>query len=52
MKSKHISGKAIDVISESRGWNWPEFYKALHEEGAKLDLYPIQNEDCHLEWRG
>ena len=52
LASKHLSGKAVDIISRSKGWNWDEFYRALAEEGRKVDLHPIPQEGCHLEWRG
>jgi len=53
LMSKHITGKAGDTVSKSKWWNWPEFFDALIEEGAKLDLYPAgKSEKCHLEWRG
>ena len=49
---KHLTGKAADIVSRSRLWSWPEFYKALAEEGAKVGLKTIPQEACHLEWRG
>ena len=52
LTSKHITGKAVDIVSRSRLWSWPEFYKALAEEGARVGLKTIPQEACHLEWRG
>lgn len=52
LNSLHLKGKAVDIISKSRGWGWDDFYTALHEEAAKERLYPLTKEDCHLEWRG
>jgi hypothetical protein len=43
-------GKAVDIISKSRGWNWPEFYDALAEEAKKEGMHPIDVERCHIQW--
>lgn len=50
--SYHLKAKAVDIISRSRGWDWPEFYAALHEEGHKVGLHTIAQEGCHLQWEG
>lgn len=52
MHSFHILGKAVDIISKRKGWNWPAFFDALHVEGEKVGLHPIPQEGCHLEWEG
>ena len=52
MQSKHLVGKAIDVISKKHGWGNPKFYQALHREAKKVCLHRIAREACHLEWRG
>lgn len=52
LNSKHLKGKAADIISKSRGWNWPEFYRALREEANKVGLTVLRIEQCHVEWRG
>lgn len=52
LKSKHLSGKAVDIISKTRGWNWPAFYDALQEEAAKEGLETIPVERCHIQWEG
>jgi LAS superfamily LD-carboxypeptidase LdcB len=52
-RSMHQRGKAVDIISKSRLWDWPQFYAALREEGAKVGLHSLHPfEECHLEWRG
>lgn len=50
--SKHIVGKAADIISKSRGWRWPEFYKALKQEANREGMRVLTKEQCHVEWRG
>ncbi len=50
MNSRHLVGKAADIISKKRGWNWPEFYDALHVEAEKLGLEVIPQERCHVQW--
>lgn len=52
LNSKHLKGKAADIISKSRGWNWPEFYRALREEANKAGMTVLRIEQCHVEWRG
>ena len=52
LTSKHITGKAVDIISRSRGWYWAAFFDALRVEGEKVGLHTIPKEGCHLEWRG
>jgi hypothetical protein len=51
MNSRHLSGKAVDIISKSKLWNWPEFYAALKTEARRLGLATIPQEGCHVEWR-
>ena len=50
MTSKHLVGKAADIISHSRAWSWPEFYSALKEEAKPLGLTTIKQEACHVQW--
>lgn len=51
--SRHLVGKAVDIISKSHGWNWPEFYEALHHEIHQIDgLSLIAVEACHVQWSG
>jgi len=52
LKSKHIDGKACDIISRSKLWNDPRFFTALKQEANKVGLYTLSFERCHLEWRG
>ena len=54
LDSRHIPGKAVDIISKSRLRSWPEFYDALAEEGRNqgLDPLPAGLERCHLQWEG
>ena len=49
--SRHMTGKAADIISKSRGWDWPEFYDALEQEARKVGLRVLTVERCHVEWR-
>jgi hypothetical protein len=37
--SLHIYGAAADIISKSKGWNDPEFFKALGEEARAVGLF-------------
>lgn len=55
MASRHIphppaKGKAADIISKSRGWNWPEFYQALREEAQREGLRTLSVEQCHVQF--
>lgn len=50
LKSRHIAGKAADIISASRLWNWPQFYKTLKQEANKQELKVLSSEQCHIEW--
>jgi hypothetical protein len=52
LKSRHLAGKAVDIISKKRGWNWPEFYTALREEARREGMYALDVEQCHIEFRG
>jgi hypothetical protein len=52
LASKHITGKAVDIISKSRLWNHPAFFAALKQEAARENLHVLNFEQCHLEWRG
>ena len=52
MKSRHIVGKAVDVVSKEYWWSSKKFYRVLHEEARKLGLYWLRMETCHIEWRG
>jgi uncharacterized protein YcbK (DUF882 family) len=52
LKSKHLTGKAVDIISKSRHWHWEAFFKALAEEARSVGLHTLRFEGCHVEWRG
>ncbi len=52
MHSKHLAGKAVDIVSKKHLWDYPEFYDALAEEAEKVQLHVIPNERCHCEWQG
>lgn len=52
LKSKHLAGKAADIVSKSRLWNHPKFYDALAEEAKKEGLAVLDIERCHVEWQG
>ena len=53
-ESKHLVGKAVDVISKKSLWASSAFYTALREEVEKISgigtLYPA--ESCHVQWNG
>ncbi|MCX8053181.1 MAG: hypothetical protein N3B12_05185 [Armatimonadetes bacterium] len=51
MTSRHLVGKAADIVSKSRGWDWPEFFDALKSEASRLGLETIPQEGCHVQWR-
>lgn len=36
--SLHCFDAAVDIVSVSRDWHWPEFYVALRDEAEKLCL--------------
>ena len=50
LHSNHFAGKAVDVISKHRGWNWPAFFAALKEEAAKVGMHTLDVEACHIQW--
>jgi len=50
MHSRHIVGKAVDVISKSRLWDWPEFFAALKREAAVVGLHTLAVEQCHVQF--
>ena len=50
-KSIHQAGKACDVISRSRLWDWPEFYSALKQEANALGLVVLKIERCHVQYK-
>jgi D-alanyl-D-alanine dipeptidase len=51
-RSRHEDGRAVDVVSASRGWNWPEFYVQLGLCAQRFGLRTLKVERCHLEDAG
>ena len=51
--SRHLVGKAVDIVSRSKGWSDPKFFDALkkvaEEEGMSV---PYSWDRAHVEWRG
>lgn len=53
MKSKHLTGKALDVIDKRYGWRNMRFFDALDEEAQRVGLVvPYGWDRAHVEWRG
>ncbi|MCK9570385.1 M15 family metallopeptidase [Candidatus Pacearchaeota archaeon] len=53
MNSKHLVGKAVDIISASKLWNASAaFWKALKQEANKQGMCVLNSEQCHIEWKG
>ena len=52
LKSKHISGKAVDIISKSKMWIHPKFFAALKKVSKKYGMHTLKKEACHIEWQG
>jgi hypothetical protein len=50
LRSKHLVGKACDIVSKSHLWDYPAFYKALKQEAKKVGLKTLRVEQCHVEW--
>ena len=48
----HGVGKAADIISKKRLWNWPAFFDALKFEAAKEGMKTLIFERCHIQWGG
>lgn len=52
LQSRHLAGKAVDVISKKHGWSDPAFYVVLHHEAGKEGMSYIPQESCHIQWNG
>jgi len=52
MHSRHIVGKAVDIISGEGGWNDPAFFDALSEEANISGCVVLTMERCHVQWDG
>ncbi len=49
LKSRHLTGTAVDIISKSRLWSWPGFYDALKHHAEALGLHVLNIEQCHVQ---
>jgi hypothetical protein len=47
--SKHQDGLACDIISKSKGWDWPHFYARLRHIAFKNGCDVLSVEGCHVE---
>lgn len=47
--SEHIHGRAVDCISKTRKWKWPEFYKELAKQAKEQNLRTLGFEGCHVQ---
>jgi hypothetical protein len=52
MHSKHLVGKAVDIISKEHGWNAPHFFDVLRDEARREGMDIIATEGCHIQYRG
>lgn len=53
LKSRHLVGKAVDIVSKKKLWSHPEFFAALRREAEKIDgLEVLDAEQCHVQWKG
>lgn len=53
LNSKHIVGKAADIVSRRYYWNAPRaFWRALKQEANREGMTVLNAEQCHVEWRG
>jgi len=51
MNSKHLVGKAVDIVSRSRWWAWPEFFLVLGREAEKEGMHNLApHELCHIQY--
>ncbi len=51
--SRHLVGKAVDIVSRSKGWSDPKFFDALKEAAeAEGMAVPFAWDRAHAEWRG
>ncbi len=50
LNSRHLVGKAADIISKSRGWNDPTFFHALAEAAIAEGMHTIAQEACHVQY--
>ena len=52
LRSKHLVGKAADIVDRKTLWSNPAFFVALKEEAEKVGMHTLGFEGCHCEWRG
>lgn len=52
MKSRHLVGKAVDIISRKNLWNDPMFFLKLKQGAKRFGLRVLSFEQCHVEWIG
>lgn len=52
MKSRHLVGKAADIIPKDGDWNDKAFFIALKEEAEKIGLNTLDeiSDWAHVEW--
>jgi hypothetical protein len=50
LDSRHIVGKAVDIISAKHGWSNSKFFDALAEEAAKEGMHSFLWDRAHIEW--
>lgn len=49
LKSEHLTGNAVDIVSHSKLWSNPKFFARLKIEAKKLGLHVIPQEQCHVQ---
>lgn len=50
--SRHLVGKACDIVSKSKHWNASNaFWQCLADEAEAQEMHTIPQERCHLEYR-
>jgi len=53
LASKHLTGKAVDIVSRSHGWSSAEFFDALKRAAEAEGMEaPYGWDRAHVEWRG
>lgn len=51
--SKHIVGKAADIIEKDTLWSDPKFFRALDKAAKRAGMaHPFAWDQAHIEWRG
>ena len=52
VKSKHLVGKAADIICRKKLWNNPAFFRTLKVCAEREGFKTLNIETCHIEWGG